>query len=141
MKKILVATDASEFSRKALRMALEVARKYDSEIELFSVIEMPEVRTYSEMAAGQNDKWLEQIAHLGEQAIKATLEGIDTSGVKLTKKSMKGNPAAMIIKEVEAQNIDLVVMGSHGHGVIGSILGSVSLRVLHGAKCAVLIAK
>lgn len=142
MKKILVPTDASEYSRKALKMALEIARRNGSVIELFSVVEMPEVRSYADMARGDNDTWLEEIRQLGEQAIKATLEGIDTSGITMIKRSMKGKPANLILREIEKENIDLVIMGSHGYGaVMGAILGSVSQRVLQGAKCSVLIAK
>lgn len=137
MKKILVATDASEYSRKALQKAMELARIFQSEIELLSVVNIEEVKSY-----GQGINPQEQIEYLGEQAIKATLEGIDSSDVTITKKTMQGKPANMILQEIEDQKIDIVVMGSHGYGAVtGAILGSVSQRVLHGAKCSVFIAK
>lgn len=140
MKKILVATDASEYSRKALKSALELARKFHAEIELLFVMYNPLVYNVS-LLDGQVDPPF-QSEQSAEQVIRATLQGIDVSDVTIIKKIVQGKPANMIIQEIENENIDLVVMGSHGYGVIsGALLGSVSQRVLHGAKCSVLIAK
>lgn len=140
MKKILVATDASEYSRQALKTALVLARKFQSEIELLFVMYRPLVYDVNQLDMDLLSPDL--LAESGEMALKATLEGIDVTGVTLTTKILQGKPANMILREIESENIDLVVMGSHGYGAIsGAILGSVSQRVLHGSKCSVLIAK
>lgn len=140
MKKILVGTDGSEYSRQALRSALELARKFNSEVELLIVMDTQ--RAYAVNLLDEHVNWQGQIEQGGEQAIQATLEGIDISGVTLIKKIVQGRPADIILQEIVNENIDLIVMGSHGYGAIaGAILGSVSQRVLHGAKCSVLIAK
>lgn len=140
MKKILVATDASEYSRQALKSALVLARKFNSEVELLFVIQKTLV--YDESLLDGDLILPNQTEQKGDQAIKATLEGIDITDVTLTKKISQGKPANVILQEIENENIDLVVMGSHGYGAIaGALLGSVSQRVLHGAKCSVLIAK
>lgn len=140
MEKILVATDASENSRRAFQTALELARKFNAEVELLYVIEVyipsssPSITGY---AISQNENEKE-----GELCLEATLEGIDINGVKLTKKKLEGKPWKVILNEIEDKDIDLVVMGSHGYGVVaGSLLGSVSRKVLHEAKCSVLIVK
>ena len=140
LKKILVATDASEYSRQALKSALDLARKYHSEVELLFVMYKPLMFDGSldeEDVIAQN-----QTERRGELAIQATLEGMDITDVTLIKKILPGKPANVILEEIEKENIDLVIMGSHGYGAIaGSILGSVSQRVLYGAKCSVLIAR
>lgn len=139
MKKILVSTDASEYSKEALKSALELARKFDVEIELLFVMFDPIVYKFSEV-----DSYIspQQVERDGELVLKSTLEGIDISGITLTTKKLYGDPGNVIIQETKNENIDLVVMGSRGHGaIVGSLLGSVSLKVLHGAKCAVLIVK
>ena len=139
MKKILVATDASEYSQRALKTAIELARKFNAEIELLFVMQMP--LTY-DSSIYDNIISPEDIIREGEHALKATLEGIDLSNVTLIMKKIQGKPANVILKEIENENIDLVVMGSHGYGaIVGSVLGSVSQKVLHGAKCSVLIVK
>lgn len=140
MKKILVATDGSEYSRRALKIALELARNYNAEVELLFVMFDPIVYGF-----GVADSYVaspEQVERDSELALEATLEGMDISGITLKKKKLHGNPGNIIIQEVENENFELVVMGSHGYGaIVGSVLGSVSQKVLHGAKCSVLIAK
>jgi len=136
----MVPTDGSEFSRRALKTALEIARKFNAEVELLFVMNIPVAYD-----SGMNIYIIsqEQIEHEGELVLKATLEGIDISGVTLIRKKMQGKkPAYVILKEAENQTFDLIVMGSHGYGAIaGSLLGSVSQHVLHLAKCSVLIVK
>jgi len=140
LKKILVATDASEYSRKALTVALELARNFNAEVELLFVMYDPIVYGF-----GVADSYIisaEQVEQEGELALETTLKGIDISGITFKKKKLHGNPGKAIIQEIENENIDLVVMGSHGYGaLVGSVLGSVSQKVLHGARCSVLIAK
>ncbi|KLU59033.1 TRAP-T-associated universal stress protein TeaD [Peptococcaceae bacterium CEB3] len=140
-KKILVPTDASENSRRALKTALELAKLFRAELELLFVSYIPEsFWTYNVDYSFSLSP--EQIEQGGEQALKATLEGIDASNVPLSQKQVKGHPATMIVAEVKKENIELIVMGSRGYGPItGSILGSVSQRVLQQAKCPVLIVK
>lgn len=140
-KKILVATDASEFSRRALITALEIAQKYDAEVELLFVTYIKEVYWGNNVTYGILVPQ-DQIDEAGDLALQATLEGIDIGNVPLKKKKVQGYPATMILEEAEKEGIDLVVMGSHGYGPItGSILGSVSQRVLQRAGCPVLIVK
>ena len=140
MKKILVATDASEYSRQALITALVLARKFQSEIELLFVMYKPLVYDAGQLGGEFIPPF--RTEHDGKMAMQATLKGIDISDVNVIKKVVEGKPANMILREIEKEKIDLVVMGSHGYGAIsGAILGSVSQRVLHGAKCSVLIAR
>ncbi|MDQ7094309.1 universal stress protein [Desulfosporosinus sp. PR] len=140
MKKILVATDASEYSRKALISALELARIFNAEIELLFVMEMPIAYESSVFAYLISPENLEKESKI---IFDNTLEGIDTSGVTLIQKKMVGRkPGEVIVQEAESENIDLIVMGSHGYGAItGTLLGSVSQYVIHKSKCSVLIAK
>lgn len=139
MDKILVATDGSEYSRKALKTALELARKFNAEVELLFAMQLPVVYDATVFSYFISPDQMEQD---GEYAFGITLEGIDLSGISFTKKKIKGKPADVILKEAENENVDIIVMGSHGYGAIaGSILGSVSQHVLHSAKCSVLIVK
>lgn len=146
MKKLLVATDGSDFSRRALKAALELARKFNSEVELLFVILDPIVYRFDGINSfSEFDNYVASAEHAeqdGEIVLKAALEGLDIRGITLEKKKLHGNPANEIIHEAENENSDLIVMGSHGYGaIVGSILGSVSQKVLHEAKCSVLIVK
>lgn len=140
LNKILVPTDSSEYSRRALIQALELARKFNAEVELLFVMHDPYV--YNSRVSSYVFP-PELVEKEGEFVLQATLEGIDLNDINLTKKIKVGiKPGKVILDEIDNEKIDFVVMGSHGYGAIaGSMLGSVSQFVLHGAKCSVLIAK
>ncbi|AFM39779.1 universal stress protein UspA-like protein [Desulfosporosinus acidiphilus SJ4] len=139
--KILVPTDASEYSRRAFKTALDMARTFNSEIELLFVTYVPEAYWGYAIAASFIVP-PEQLEEGGELALDTTLEGMDIEGVKITRKKLEGHPATVIASEAENETFDLVVMGSHGYGPItGSVLGSVSQGVLQRVKCPVLIVK
>lgn len=140
-KKILVPTDASEYSRRALKMALEMAQSVQAEVVLLHVSYTPQAYWGYTISYGITVTQ-EQLDQNGELALDATLTGIDTKQVVITKKVESGHPVTMILEQIKKENIDLVIMGSHGYGAIaGSVLGSVSQRVLQRVSCPVLIIK
>lgn len=139
-KKILVPTDGSDNSKQAFAIAVQMAQQFHSEIELLHVTFTPEALGYvlsTGVAVVQ-----EQFDINGEQSLLSTLNSIDTGNVQILKKQLPGHPASVILQEITEEKIDLVIMGSRGYGPIsGSLLGSVSQRVLHNARCPVLIVK
>jgi nucleotide-binding universal stress UspA family protein len=139
-KKILVPTDASKNSLRAFAVAVEMARQYEAEIELLHVTFTPEALGYTlsnGVAVPQ-----EQFNINGEQALLHTVNSISIENISIQQKQIPGHPAAAILNEIKKEKIDLVVMGSRGYGPLGgSLMGSVSQRVLHGAACPVLIVK
>ena len=133
-KRILVPTDVSEYSRKALITALKLAKEFNAEVELFHVTYTPQ--EYYGFQISQD-----QIDELGEAALEAALSGIDVGDVPVHKKHSSGYPATAILEEIK-RDIDLVVMGSHGYGIIaGAVIGSVTQHVLAHAHCPVLVVK
>lgn len=140
-RKILVPTDASEYSRRALTTALEIARNCQSEILLLHVAYTPQAYWGYSVAYGISITQ-EELERNGELALEATLSGISTEGVKVNKALESGHPVTAILDILDKEKVDLVVMGSHGYGPIaGSVLGSISQRVLQRAKCPVMIVK
>lgn len=140
-KKILVPTDASEYSRRALMTALELARSIQAEVVLLHVSYTPQAYWGYTISYGITVTQ-EQLEQNGELALEATLTGIDSEQVVIHKRVESGHPVTIIIEQIKKENIDLVIMGSHGYGAIaGSVLGSVSQRVLQRASCPVLIIK
>jgi nucleotide-binding universal stress UspA family protein len=140
LKRILVATDASGHSRHALSLALEFAKQFHADIELLHVVYPP--RTYNEYFGGYSPSYSkEQIMEIGERVLEATLKGIDTNEVHITKKIVSGYPGSVILDETR-RDVDLVIMGSHGHGpIIEAVTGSAIIHVLAEAPCPVLVVK
>lgn len=140
-KKILVPTDASEYSRRALKAAIELAQSIQAEVVLLHVSYTPQAYWGYTISYGITVTQ-EQIDQNGELALEATLIGIDVGQVVITKRAESGHPVTVILEHIKKESIDLVIMGSHGYGAItGSVLGSVSQRVLQRANCPVLIIK
>lgn len=140
-KRILVPTDASEYSRRALKTALELAQSIQAEIVLLHVSYTPQAYWGYTISYGITVTQ-EQLDENGELALDATLAGIDSEQVVINKRVESGHPVTIIVEQIKKENIDLVIMGSHGYGAIaGSVLGSVSQRVLQRSSCPVLIIK
>ena len=137
IKKILVATDASEYSRNALRLAVDVAKQYGSQIVLLHVIN-PQPYQVPAIAA---HFFQELIDDIGKRVMEETLKGIDLEKVPLAKKISVGNAAREILNEVD-KSIDLVVMGTRGQGALrATLMGSVAQKVVAEAPCPVLVVK
>ncbi|MGC7873219.1 universal stress protein [Desulfosporosinus sp. SYSU MS00001] len=139
MNKILVPTDASESARRALITALDFAQKFNAKVELLFVMHQPIVyNSCLDMFIISPD----QIEQEGKFALDTAMAGINTGGITVIRKILSGKPDRVILKEIEDERIDMVVMGKCGYGAITDcLLGSVSQRVLYGAKCSVLIVK
>ena len=140
-KRILVTTDASEYSRRALSTAIGIAKQFQSEIELVHVIATP-YPLYGDIISGTTAFLSkEQVQMLGNRVFEATLTGLDTGQVKIHKKIRQGLPAPSILAEIK-RDFDLVVIGSRGYGpVAGIFVGSVTQRVLADCPCPVLVVK
>ena len=139
-KNILVPTDASEAAQRALLMAIELSKKFGSRILLLHVVFTPEALGYT--LSGGISVPQEELNIYGREALTAALAGVDTGNVPIEKKHFPGHPGIVILEEIESSQIDLVVMGNRGYGAIaGSLLGSVSQRVISKAKCPVMIVK
>jgi nucleotide-binding universal stress UspA family protein len=139
--KILVPVDGSKYSKKALEEAISIALGTGASVAAVHVIEtMPTV--YVESQKVLNDAkvkyWSESAKLLDEY--KALAENL---GFKIETAMMEGDdPAASIIAFSEKGGFDIIVMGSRGRGKLKeTVLGSTSHKVLHHAKCSVLIVK
>lgn len=137
--KILVATDASEYSCSALSLAVELAKENNSQIILMHVIN-PQPYQVPTIAG---HFFQELIDDISKRVMETTLKGIDVGKVPITQKVSIGNAAHEILKEIDQNDdIDLVVMGTRGKGGLqAAFLGSVTQKVVSGAKCPVLVVK
>lgn len=139
-KKILVPTDSSEFSKRALEEAISLAKLTDGEVYLLNVAHSPE--SYWGYTANYGIEVNEEaLKQLGKMAIDLTRSDVETS-VPIHEMVRFGSPSIQVLEVAKEIDADLIVMGSHGRGfVAGALIGSVSQRVLHQAKCPVLIVK
>lgn len=139
-KKILVPTDASEYSLRALKAAEKLAVAFNASLLVINAIQ--KVEFFNKMESYGVVLTDEELIKHGENAVDKTLETLEAD-IPVEKKIVIGHPVNVILKIAEEdEDIDLIVMGSQGHGpIFGSVMGSVSQRVLHHAKCPVMIVK
>ena len=138
IKRILVPLDFSANSRRALDYATRVAWKFDAALHLVHVCEVPSILTGSMDAyAIAYSDWSQR---LGEEA-ERELGKMKTSlpGLAVTTEVLFGSAAGAIIEAATANDVDLIVMGTHGHGAVMHVMmGNVAERVVRGAPCPVL---
>ena len=117
-KKILLATDFSPCSDAAAAVAFRLARRLGSEVDVLHV-------TY----------------HGGEDEARRHLDHYLSRfhGTKVCAVVEAGAPAPTILRYAETQEVELVVVGTHGYtGFTRALLGSVAERVARTAPCPVL---
>lgn len=140
MKRMLVPVDFSSTTDAVLDAAATLARSLKSELFLVHVARPePEFITYEPGPASVRQAVAREITeeHHKLHELDHKLEG---QGFKVTSLVIQGYTVEKILQEIDRLNIDLVVMGSHGHGALYHLLlGSVSEGVLRKAKCPVLI--
>jgi nucleotide-binding universal stress UspA family protein len=141
MKKILMATDGSEISDRALGVACEFARLFTAEIVLVNVeqgfppndvepFNISQTVTIDEVLYAASKKLLA----LAQQ--KANALGI----ADVRTHSGLGDPAGYILEFAREEKPDLIVVGRRGRGQLaGLLLGSVSQKLVSFAPCSVLV--
>jgi nucleotide-binding universal stress UspA family protein len=135
-KHILVAIDASTYSQQALPTAIEVAKKFDSDVLVMHVSEHDRGRAVVYSLETPADA-----ARLVGEAVKVIRDaGIIVKGE--LRDMAAGHVAKAIIETATANDIDLIVMGSRGlSDVQGLLLGSVTHKVMQMSNISVLVGR
>lgn len=138
-KRILVATDLSPQGRTTLEKALSMAKESHAEVFIIHVLERSPMSYGGEFSIPMNTN-VEQTIEMQALSIlqeMAQKYGFDDQHLRLANGSVK-TEVTKFAKEVQA---DLIVVGSHGGGAIGVLLGSRANAILHHANCDVWVFK
>ena len=137
IKRILVPLDFSAHSSRALEYAHGFARKFDAALHLVHVCEMPGAVAPIESFAVAYGDWIRKLPEEAEtELIRASATIKD---LKVTTEVLLGHIATSIVDAAAANQIDLIVMGTHGHGaMMHMLMGNVAERVVRTAPCPVL---
>lgn len=134
--KVLVATDGSEHSMKAVKRALELAEKEGAQVTLMSVAYYAK-SDFDDMPPNIQDRLEAQAA----DALKKAKAIFDEKGIKVDLVLEAGVvPANNIIKRAEDGKFDRIIMGSTGlTGLSRVLIGSTAAKVVANAPCSVSI--
>ena len=153
IKKILYTTDLSENARYAFSYAMSLANRYGAGITILHVLE--DVSPFADslvMNIVGEKKWKE-LRDSGVQKVLDTIKERLQNFCEEVSRDLPecpfitdeimvkiGNPADEIMDLIEGGDYDLVVMGAHGQGIIGSaLMGSISRGVVRHSKKPVLV--
>ena len=145
MKRIVAAVDLSEPSLRAADLAADLASRYDAELVLLTVGRDIGAPDPGMQAYAQLEHIREPISTLHVEALRESLAGTceraTAAGARhVTAEVAVGEPADEILAFAKAEQADLIVVGSRGHGrLAGLLLGSVAQKVVALAACPVVV--
>ena len=150
IKHILYSTDLSENSVYAFNYASSLASHYQADITIFHVVEDLPSSAYTLLSGYLDEKQLEKIRKDNEEAVLSTIKtrleafcsesNVDCPNVNVVVK--RGNPVEQILKMIKTDRFDMVVMGTHGHGLFEeTMMGSTVRRVLRRSEKPVLVVR
>ena len=138
-KKILLASDGSEHSKRAAENAINIAKSSpSSKVEIVFVVDPDKVK--SDVLQHWNS------ADLGDSRRKERINDVEKmaldSGITYEIKVLHGEPGPVIVDYANKNNFEIVIIGSRGLNALQEfVLGSVSHKVAKRANCPVLIVK
>jgi nucleotide-binding universal stress UspA family protein len=140
LKRILVPTDLSEASGRALESAKALADRFGASLHVLTVIPEPFVLPnpgpwYVPSSPG----YLEGLRRDADAHLQALVTSAEREKFRVELPAVFGEAAAAIVDYATRASIDMIVMGTHGRGGLAhAMLGSVAEKVVRTAPCPVL---
>ncbi len=143
IKKILFPFDLSENASKILPYVLSISEAYNSTLHVLHVV--PELQKWAKEYISHTspyaslDMFKKEAVEGAEKAMDRVCEEQLQSCPNLQRRVVSGDPATEILKTIESEDIDLVIMGTHGRkGLEHVILGSVAENVVKKSSVPVM---
>ena len=139
--KILLPIDGSELSLHEVRFAIRLVTqglKAD-----FLLVNVQEPANFYEIVTAPDPEVLESVSHAaGEHALQAAEALLREAGIDCEQAVMTGDPAHAVLELIEEHACDMVILGTHGMGLLRSALqGSVAQTLVHDSPVPVLLVK
>ena len=134
---ILVPLDGSDYSKKALLQACDMAKNYQANLILVYVVD----KSPSLNLLDKNE-YLKMLRRFGEKVLVKGKETAKTKGMDVTTIMKEGNITNEIVKLAKNKNCNLIIVGNKGLGATARFfLGSVSNKLANSSPCSILIVK
>ena len=140
--RILMALDIYADNSQIVEKGKQIVKDHEADLYLLHVIEPLAVAWMMDSMSCSK-----QVVEIESSVAKESQHRIDNLGNELDIQNFgrrlvrNGNPADEIHKVVKENDIDLIVMGTHGQSGLQLLLGSTANSVLHGISCDVLIVR
>jgi nucleotide-binding universal stress UspA family protein len=141
-KKILLATDGSETSMRAAKMALDIGKKTGATVMAIYVVDvhrLAQLPGYASMP-GIKDNLMELMFKEGDEALEEIEDMARDAGVAYEREVAEGDPGEELLKLCRNPGFDLIVLGTIGKsGLKRFLLGSVAEKVVRHSHVPVLV--
>lgn len=143
IRRIVHPSDFSPASGPAFKKAIELAKDNKATLSIVHVLPALPIVGDAYMAPTAYDDMLRAQRAQAEKAMERLVSRARAAGVRATGTVLdSGGVADQIARFAKRQRCDLIVMGTHGHGVLArALLGSVAERVINKASCPVMTLK
>jgi len=142
-QRILVPTDGSDVTTRAVSAAIDMARAGNGQLFAISVKEPFPYSAISEMQPVPPQEFFDAQERIAAGRVKAVAETAQAAGIPCAAHTVEAvHPWEAILDHAKGQNCDLIIMASHGRrGVAALLLGSETQRVLIKSPIPVLVVK
>jgi nucleotide-binding universal stress UspA family protein len=138
-KKILIANDGSEGAKHALKVAIDLAKKYDAELHSISVEEG--VPHYA-ATIGEVDEYKKEANGFFRKLNDEAVEEAKREGVELRTMVLAGHEVETIVHYAKEGKFNLLIIGFMGHSkIFGRVWGSTSQNITKLSPCTVVVVK
>ena len=139
LQKILLPTDFSKYSAAATKYACELATRFDAELHLLHTLETHLSSTPDFVMGLALPQYINESRAAAEKSLAGLLDPKWSAGRTVIQAVVEGSPKVEIVQYARKQNIDLIVLTTHGRtGLPHVIMGSVAETVVRTAPCPVL---
>ena len=139
LRKVMVPTDFSESARHALTYGISFAREYEAELTLLHVVENLTVGYASDLFPVPMAEVFQEISGYARTELAKLGEEARAKNVTVGEVVVQGKPSAEIMRFARETEVDMIVLGTHGKGMLDQALfGSTTERVVRRAPCPVL---
>ena len=138
---ILCATDFSDYCRVAAVRAAEMARYYGARLTLLHVVENFPVDRSNEIIAPEDVDPAAYHERYARESLAALEQHLEFDNAMLEVRFSTQSAKQKIVRFAKEQNIDLIVVATHGRHGIFSILGSTAYGVSHRSPCDVMMVR
>jgi nucleotide-binding universal stress UspA family protein len=141
-QRILIATDGSELSQRAASVAIELARSLGASVVGCAALPVYPYHGVGGEVAPAEVAFQAQAAAEANAHLDAIERAAAEAGVPFTRVLREGHPDDIILQTADTENVDLIVMASHGRrGVASLLLGSETQKVLARSHLPVLVVR
>ncbi len=142
-RKILVPVDGSGWAQRAIPHAIDIARSNGSELILLHVFRPPAIEYADQLALAHQDEQIDEMRAQMKQYLTGLANELRDEALPVSVQMLEGpGVASLICDYIKSQEIDLVVMSTHGRtGLAKLLLGSIANEIMNSTDVPVLLVR